>query len=1505
MKLNDTGSYLTSLDGADPRVGNWGLCRAAYEKDSCGFGLIASLDDRVSHWVLQTAISSLNRLTHRGAIATDGKTGDGCGLLIKQPTAFLRAVGTEAGFALAPLFAAGLVFLNRDAAKAARARAALSEQLRLETLQVAGFRSMPMDPAACGSEALKSLPLIEQVFVNAPAGIDEPAFNRKLFMARRRCEKSLEEQDPVFYVPSLSASTIVYKGMVMPQYLAQFYPDLKDPRLEASVVVFHQRFSTNTLPQWRLAHPYRYLAHNGEINTVQGNRSWAVARGPLFRSPLLPDLSDILPLVSLTGSDSQSLDNMLEVLLLGGLDPMHAMRMLIPPAWQSVDMIDPDLKAFYEYYATHMEPWDGPAGIVLTDGRYACCALDRNGLRPARWVITKNRHITIASEAGVWDYAPEDVIDKGKLGPGEMLALDLQTAELMTTKRIDDLLKSRHPYKVWLKKGVRYLQTDLIDPRLAAEPFDREVLAQYQKMFNVSAEERDEIIRVLAEDESEAVGSMGDDTPMPVLSKKVRSLYDYFRQQFAQVTNPPIDSLRESIVMSLQTQIGAEANIFVPSPQHAEQIVLSSPILSQRKLRQIVALAESGAPNEFIDLQYDAHLDLKTALLRVCDHAETAVRLGKLVLLLSDRYLVKGKLPIHALLATGAVHHRLVATGLRCKCNILVETGTARDAHHFACLIGYGATAVYPYLAYQTLFDMMRKGVLKMEAIARQELGRSYRRGIRKGLFKIMSKMGICTVASYRSAQLFEIVGLSDEVVAMCFDGTESRIQGADFTDLKADSEYLAKRAWDTPTPVEQGGLLKYMHNGEYHMYNPDVVATLQSAVMTGSYEQYLEFAALVNERPVSCLRDLLKLRAGAAPIAIDEVEPISAILARFDSAGMSLGALSPEAHEALSIAMNRLGARSNSGEGGEDPVRYGTEKNSKIKQVASGRFGVTPEYLINAEVLQIKIAQGAKPGEGGQLPGHKVNDMIARLRFARPGVGLISPPPHHDIYSIEDLAQLIFDLKQINPKALVSVKLVAEPGVGTVAAGVAKAYADLITISGYDGGTGASPLSSIKYAGTPWELGLAETHQTLRANELRHRVRLQTDGGLKTGLDVIKAALIGAESFGFGTAPMVALGCKYLRICHLNNCATGIATQHKVLRSKYFIGLPEMVINYFTFVAQECREIMASIGVRTLAELIGHTELLQILPGETSKQRKLDLSPMLANAALVSDKPQYCLDPHNEPFDKGVLAEQMLNDMRAAIDAGSGGKFYYAVNNFNRSIGARISGEIARRWGNAGMSAAPLEVDLKGSAGQSFGVWNVGGLHLNLEGEANDYVGKGMAGGKIVLRPHAHSNFVARDTVIMGNTCLYGATGGELYAAGRAGERFAVRNSGAIAVVEGTGDHCCEYMTGGVVCVLGTTGVNFGAGFTGGFAYVLDMERDFVDRYNHDLIDIHRVSPEGMGTYVQHLRGLIEQHVNATGSTWGAQLLNDFRTYIGRFWVVKPKASAIDSLLENLRRAA
>jgi glutamate synthase (NADPH/NADH) large chain len=1480
-----------------------GLYKEAYERDSCGFGLIASLDDAASHWLVRTAMTSLNRLTHRGAIAADGKTGDGCGLLLKKPEAFLRAVAAEAGIALAERFASGLVFLSREPDAAQAARALLGAQLAQQGLELAGWRVVPTDASACGAEALKSQPLIEQVFVNCRIPeADEAAFNRRLYMARRLAEKALAA-DAAFYVPSLSASTIVFKGMVMPQYLAQFYPDLADPRLESSVAVFHQRFSTNTLPQWRLAHPYRYLAHNGEINTVQGNRNWALARGPLLSSPLLPQLSQALPLVSLTGSDSQSLDNMLEVLLMGGLDPLHAMRLLMPPAWHGLDTLDPELRAFYEYYSVHMEPWDGPAGVVLTDGRYALCTLDRNGLRPARFCITNNRCLTIASEAGVWDYAAEDVVRKGKLGPGDMIALDLKTGTLLASADIDQILKSRHPYKAWLKQGVRYLESDLVDPRLAAEPMDRATLGLYQKMFNVTQEERDDIIRVLAQDENEAVGSMGDDTPMPVLSHQVRSLYDYFRQQFAQVTNPPIDSLRETIVMSLQTQIGPECNIFEPAPGHARQVVLGSPILSQRKLRQILAIEE--VTHEFLDLQHDPGEGLRSAIVRLCAQAESAVREGKLVLLLSDRYLVKGRIPAHALLATGAVHQHLVKQGLRCKCNLLVETGTAREPHHFACLIGYGATAVYPYMAYQVLFEMMRKGRVKLDFAARLELGRSYRAGLRKGLFKIMSKMGISTISSYRSSQLFEIVGLADEVVQLCFTGTESRVQGADFADLEADTRELAARAWNPREPIGQGGLLKYVHGGEYHMYNPDVIAALQAAVVSGDYAHYRQYAQLVNSRPAATFRDLLALKPRAAPVALAEVEPVEAVLARFDSAGMSLGALSPEAHEALAIAMNRLGARSNSGEGGEDPARYGTEKNSKIKQVASGRFGVTPEYLINAEVLQIKIAQGAKPGEGGQLPGHKVNDMIATLRFARPGVGLISPPPHHDIYSIEDLAQLIFDLKQVNPRALVSVKLVAEPGVGTVAAGVAKAYADLITISGYDGGTGASPLSSIKFAGTPWELGLAETHQTLRVNDLRHRVRLQTDGGLKTGLDVVKAAIIGAESFGFGTAPMVALGCKYLRICHLNNCATGVATQHNVLRSKYFIGLPQMVMNYFRFVAEEVREILAFLGVRTLSEVIGRTEYLQVLEGATAKQRKLDLAPILSDAGVDPASAQFCLSASNAPFDQGELAERMVHELLPAIEKKSGGEWRYELKNFNRSIGARLSGEIARRWGNYGMSEAPITVRCSGNAGQSFGVWNAGGLHLYLEGDANDYVGKGMAAGRVVLRHPKSVRFVAKDTVIMGNTCLYGATGGELYAAGIAGERFAVRNSGAVAVLEGAGDHCCEYMTGGAVCVLGRTGVNFGAGFTGGFAYVLDLERNFVDRYNHELIDISRIHPEAMQSHVQHLEALLERHVTETESLWAREIMNDLRTYLPKFWVVKPKAASIDSLIDNLRRAA
>ncbi|WP_435102936.1 glutamate synthase large subunit [Arhodomonas sp. AD133] len=1478
------------------------LYRPEFEKDNCGFGLIAHMDGEPSHWLVETAIGALARLTHRGAVAADGKSGDGCGLLMKLPEGFLRAVAQEAGIELAERFAAGCVFLApEDDARAAHARDTVTSALAEHDLTAAGWREVPTDASACGEQALATLPRIEQLFVNAPDGIDELEFERRLFFARRAAEKALAD-DEDFYVPSLSGRVLSYKGLVMPAYLPTFYRDLEDPRLETAMVVFHQRFSTNTLPQWRLAQPFRYLAHNGEINTIQGNRNWAMARAYKFETPLLPDIEAIQPLVNLEGSDSSSLDNMLDVLITGGMDIFRALRLLMPPAWQNVDTMDADLRAFYEYHSQHIEPWDGPAGIVLTDGRHAACALDRNGLRPARWVVTNDRHITLASEVGVWDYSPEDVLAKGRLRPGEMLAADTETGELLLPEDIDKRLKSRKPYKKWLQQHARNLKSQL-NGNGERQGLSGQSLAVYQKQFNVTFEERDMVLRTLAEGGQEAVGSMGDDTPMPVLSKKVRALYDNFRQQFAQVTNPAIDPLREQIVMSLETCFGREKNLFEESEAHARRLVVDSPVLSDEKFSALLAQTGEEYRHAVIELNHDIGGDLASALERICAEAEAAVRDGHVVLVLSDRQLGNDRIPVHALLATGAVHYHLVHRGLRCDANLVVETGTARNSHECAVLIGYGATAVYPYMAYDVIQDMVHSGQIKGAPLA--DLLRNYRKGVNKGLYKILSKMGISTITSYRGAQLFEIVGFADEVVDRCFPGSVSRIQGANFADLESDQRALHERAWRASVPLDQGGLLKFVHGGEYHAFNPDVVRTLQEAVYTGEYERYREFSETVNQRPVATFRDMLRLKGGQEAIPLDEVESETEILKRFDSAGMSLGALSPEAHEALAIAMNRLGGRSNSGEGGEDPARYGTERMSKIKQVASGRFGVTPHYLVNAEVLQIKVAQGAKPGEGGQLPGHKVNNMIARLRYSKPGVALISPPPHHDIYSIEDLAQLIFDLKQVNPQALVSVKLVAEPGVGTVAAGVAKAYADLITIAGYDGGTGASPLTSVKYAGTPWELGLTETHQTLRANDLRDKVRLQTDGGLKTGLDVIKAAILGAESFGFGTAPMVAMGCKYLRICHLNNCPTGVATQQKVLRLKHFVGTPERIANYFIFVAREVRERLASLGVRSLQELIGRLDLLEQREPETARQARLDLAPILSDGGVAEDKPQYCLEPHNEPFDKGELAEEMVRDTLPAIEAKRGGEFHYAVRNDNRSIGARLSGEIAKRHGTLGMADHPIVLRLTGTAGQSFGVWNAGGLHMHLAGDANDYVGKGMAGGKLVVHPPAGSAFKSQESAIIGNTCLYGATGGRLFAAGTAGERFAVRNSGAHAVVEGVGDHGCEYMTGGVVCVLGDTGLNFGAGMTGGFAFVLDLENRFVDRYNHELIDIHRIRSEAMEAHRHYLRDMIAEYVEETGSEWGREIVENFRDYVGRFWLVKPKAADIHEVLDTLRRAA
>ena len=1387
--------------------------------------------------------------------------------------------------------------LSQDSNEREYAKNAMSTALSDQGLKVVGWREVPTNKKCLGEIALKTLPVIEQIFITA-GDLDKQNFNARLFISKRKMEIALSS-DGSFYVASLAENVISYKGLMMPVDLPKFYLDLANPLLETAICIFHQRFSTNTSPKWPLAQPFRMLAHNGEINTLHGNRNWSIARTPKLITPLLPDLQDVAPLVNRTGSDSSSLDNMLEVMVAGGIDLHKAVRMLVPPAWDNNQECGLSERAYFEFMAMHMEPWDGPAGLVITDGRYAVCTLDRNGLRPSRWILTDDDIITVASEVGVYQYDPKSVVAKGRLGPGDILSIDTQTGVIMNADQIDKELASAHPYKAWLNDSTIKIMSSMDDESIEVEgALSREKVHNYMKMFLVSMEDREQILRPLAEAGQEATGSMGDDTPMAVLSVKNRSFYDYFRQQFAQVTNPPIDPLRETLVMSLKTQLGRESNIFLEGPEHAKRINLSSPVLSPRKYYALKNNTQDDYRVKKISVNYDpVKSNLEQAIKNLCGEVADAVKDGIRCCILSDSDILPNKLPIQMLMAVGAVHHHLIGLGLRCDANIIASTASARDSHQIATLIGCGASAVYPFLSYHILADMVDAGEILCDIDA---AFKNYRQGMNKGLLKILSKMGISTVASYRGAQLYEIIGLSPEVVKMCFLGTPSRIKGADFDDLQQDQQKLSDLAWSNRKSINPGGLLKYVHGQEYHAFNPDVVTTLHRAVQNGDYAAWHDYADLVNKRPVSTLRDLLRIKGDIKQVLLADVEPIDKILKRFDSAGMSLGALSPEAHEGLAQAMNSLGGRSNSGEGGEDPARYGTIKASKIKQVASGRFGVTPHYLSSAEVIQIKIAQGAKPGEGGQLPGGKVNELIARLRYSVPGVTLISPPPHHDIYSIEDLAQLIFDLKQVNPKALVSVKLVSRPGVGTIAAGVAKAYADLITISGYDGGTAASPLTSIRYAGSPWELGLSETHQMLRANDLRDKVRVQADGGLKTGLDVVKAAILGAESFGFGTGPMVALGCKYLRICHLNNCATGVATQDKELRENYYRGTVETAKNFFLFMAEETREWMARLGVLTLEELVGRVDLLEIFDGNTEKQKKLDLSPIIYTDEFLKSKPQTCRIASNTPFDKGRLAEEMVKDMLSAIESKEGGDFSYKISNCDRSIGARLSGEIAKRYGNQGMADTPVNLILSGVAGQSLGVWNAGGLNIYLRGDANDYVGKGMAGGKIVISPPEGSNFPSNQAPIIGNTCLYGATSGKLYAAGCAGERFAVRNSGAHAVIEGAGHHCCEYMTGGIVVVLGPVGSNFGAGMTGGFAYVLDKNNSFVDSYNMELVEIQRITTESTEGYRSHLEAMIVEFVAETSSVWGQEILDNFDDFIRKFWLVKPKAASLKKLLAH-----
>ncbi len=1456
-------------------------------KDSCGFGLIAQLKGKPSQQLIRTAINALTRMTHRGVVNEDGKTGDGCGITIQISSAFFKPIAKEFGYPIDAELAVGQIFLNSDEVKAKKARHILEKELRRETLTILGWRNVPIDVSVCGETAKDSLPKIEQVYVKSPVGWSADDMERRLFMARRRASDLIDDEE--YYVCSLSTKLIIYKGLVIPANLSQFYPDLADEKMQSAICLFHQRFSTNTAPLWKFAQPFRYLAHNGEINTINANRTWAKARSNRLFTPLIPDLPQLSHLVNEQGSDSSSLDNMLEVLLVGGMDIFRALRLLIPPAWKKRKNMDADLRAFYEFNSMHMEAWDGPAGIVMTNGDKIACTLDRNGLRPARYVITNDDILTVASEVGVWDYKEQDVVEKGRVGPGEMLAADIVSGEIWRTNKIDDMLKNRQPYRQWLRENTLRLRSNRKLEREGANNYiatDMKNIASYQKLFNLSTEETLQVIKVMADNSQEATSSMGDDTPVAVLSQKSRNLFDYFRQQFAQVTNPPIDSLREKSVMSLETCFGREHNLFQETNGLAYRAIISQPIINFAKLQQIKALDQKYYQYQALSINYPIYESLEKAIKKLCDDAVDLVNKGCVILKLTDRDINETTLPIHAALAVGAVNSRMIDEGLRLNVNIIVETATARDAHHFAVLIGLGATAIYPYLAMQTINQLSLEGSLKDGLITARE---NYFKSLEKGLLKILSKMGISTIGSYRNSRLFEILGIHQTVMDLCFGQLESRIGGATFEDLHNDALKCHNRAWRGQVDMQRGGQFKYVHGGEYHCYNPDVVSLLQQAVNSGEQADYDQFSRAVNNRQVATLRDLMQLKLAKEPINESLVEPTTKILKRFDSAAMSIGALSPEAHESLAIAMNHIGGRSNSGEGGEDTKRFNTDRNSKIKQVASGRFGVNARYLVNAEVLQIKVAQGAKPGEGGQLPGKKVTVEIAKLRNAIPGTTLISPPPHHDIYSIEDLSQLIFDLKQVNPDALISVKLVSGPGVGTIAAGVAKANADMITIAGHDGGTGASPLTSVKYAGNPWELGLAETHQALIENNLRDKICLQVDGGLKTGLDVIKGAILGADSFGFGTGPMVALGCKYLRICHLNNCATGIATQNKTLRDKHFTGLPEKVILYFEFVANEVRHWLINLGVESLDNLIGRTDLLQLLNGTTSKHENLDLSKILNAAKRPKTGAAHYKGMRNNPFDKGVLNQRILDDFKVCNKHTTLTQSY-KINNYDRSVGATISGYLAKHHHKENHQ---LSLNFEGIAGQSFGVWNFQGVELNLQGDANDYVGKGMSGGCISVFPSQNISYIPSRSAIIGNTCLYGATGGELFAAGQAGERFAVRNSGVTTVVEGVGDHGCEYMTGGTVVVLGPVGENFGAGMTGGKAFVFDDFDILQQQINDETVEIIDIAEQENDDLANELKLLIEKHIDKTGSRWASKLNNNFENYIDAFKVVVPKKAS------------
>ncbi len=1476
-----------------------------FEHDACGFGFVCDIRGRPSNAIVRDALTVLVNLEHRGATGAEPDTGDGAGLLVQVPHDFLAREAGRLGFMLPGprSYGVGMVFLPRDACSGDAIVALVECQLREAGLPVLGWRDVPTDDRTLGPTARASQPVIRQIFVGRPeTDADELAFERRLYVGRRLAEKAVSRsairRRDDFYVASLSARTIVYKGMLNASQLAAYYPDLGEGDLASAIAMVHSRFSTNTFPSWSRAHPYRFISHNGEINTLRGNINWMRAREATLSSALFgADLARVLPVIDAEGSDSAMFDNVLELLHLGGRSLPHAVMMMIPEPWSRHASMPQEKRDFFAYHAALMEPWDGPASIAFTDGTLIGATLDRNGLRPARYWVTADERVVMASEAGVLDIPPAQVVAKGRLEPGRLFLVDTAAGRIVRDDELKRTLAAEAPYGEWIRRSMVRLP-DLPDPGTAIEP-DHETVLRRQETFGYTSEEVRLLVTPMAVDGAEPVGSMGNDAPLAVLSDQPQLLPAYFTQLFAQVTNPPLDAIREEIVTAVETVIGPEANLLEPGPEGARQLALPSPVLRNVELEQLRHLDGSEAARGFrsatLPILYpvaEGGPGLRRAIEAIREHASAAIAEGSDLIILSDRGHDDEDAPIPALLAVAAVHHHLLRAGTRTRVGLVLESGEPREVHHFALLVGYGASAINPYLALETIHDQVRAGMIEGPADAAE---RRYVKAVTKGIVKVASKMGISAISAYHGAQAFEAIGLSQDFIDEYFTGTPSRIGGigidlvADEGRRRHDRAYPGRRRPDAPG-LASGGQYQYRDDGEAHLFNPQTIHALQRACRTSDYAAFKEYSHLVDDqsRRHVTLRSLLDLVPARQPVPLDEVEPVEAIVRRFKTGAMSYGSISAEAHEALAIAMNRLGGKSNTGEGGEDPGRYradgnGDSRTSAIKQVASARFGVTSEYLVSATEIQIKMAQGAKPGEGGQLPGHKVYPWIARVRHSTPGVGLISPPPHHDIYSIEDLAQLIYDLRCANPRARISVKLVSEVGVGTVAAGVAKAHADIVLISGQDGGTGASPLSSIKHAGAPWELGLAEAHQVLVANDLRSRIVVEVDGQLKTGRDVVVGALLGAQEFGFATAPLVALGCVMMRACHLNTCPVGIATQDPALRARY-TGDPDHVVRFMRFVAEEVREHLATLGVRSLDEVIGRPEHLAPRQGvEHPKARRLDLRRVLHQARPTRHGPHVAQDGGVEA---SLDARVLLAACAPALEDGRPVHLSLPIRNTDRAVGTLVGSEVTRRHGGAGLPDDTIDLRFSGSAGQSFGAFLPRGITLRLTGDSNDYLGKGLSGGRIVVAPPDDAPFAAEEQVIAGNVVCYGATSGEVFLRGVAGERFCVRNSGATAVVEGVGDHGCEYMTGGRVVILGGTGRNFAAGMSGGIAYVLDAEGTFAERCNQELVGL---GPLTDPDEIALVRGLVERHLALTGSAVAVRLLGDWTAARARFVRVIP----------------